>query len=142
MKTKSLIIFFATSIMLLNTVNCNGQPQNKSSDEEIMSMIKSFYTGYITENVKMPPNGSKIFSLKKKYCTTYLINKINNQELDFDPFLKAQDSNIEWLKTLTVKKNVSKKGFYIVSYTDNNKQIIIKLNVIKQNESFKIDSIW
>jgi len=142
MKTKMFMIFFTTSFMLFNMVSCKSQTQNKSSDEEIKNMIKSFYTGYITENVKMPPNGSKIFSLKKQYCTTYLLDKINNQELDYDPFLKAQDANLEWLKTLIVKKDSSKKDFYAVSYTDNNKQIIIKLNVIKQNDSFKIDSIW
>lgn len=136
------MIFFTTILMLFNIVSCKGQPQIETSDEEIMKMIKDFYTNYITENVKMPPDGSKIFSLKKKYCTTYLLEKINNQELDYDPFLKAQDSNIEWLKTLIIKKDPSKKGFYEVSYTDNTKQIVIKLTVIKQNESFKIDSIW
>jgi hypothetical protein len=142
MKTKMLMIFLTASIMLLNVGNCKSQPQNKSSDEEIRNMLKSFYTSYIRENVKMPPNGSKISSVKMKYCTMDLLDKINNEELDFDPFLKAQDSNIDWIKTLIIKKDSSRKDLYDVSYIDNNKPVIVKLNIIKQNKSFKIDSIW
>lgn len=141
MKTKNLITVLTICVLLFNMVTCKSQPQNSSDEEVIIKTIRTFYTGYITENVKMPINGSKILALKKQYCTAMLLDSINNQEIDYDPFLNAQDANLEWLQSLTVQNDTSKNGLYIVSYTDNGKWIVVKLKIIKQNDSFKINSI-
>lgn len=143
MKTKMLMALLAASVVLVISLSCKGnQPQDKSSDEQVLSVLKSFYTSYIAENVKMPPNGPKIISIKEKYCTTSLLDKINSQELDYDPFLKAQDCNAEWLNTLTIKADSTKKGLYNVSYIDNNTQVTVKLVVVRDKESYKISSVW
>lgn len=91
----------------------------------------------------MPPDFEKINSIKKKYCTANLLRKIEKDELDYDPFLNAQDSNIEWIKTLSVKKDTKENNLYYVSYKDtyNGTQIVIKLIVLKEKESYKIDAI-
>ena len=91
----------------------------------------------------MPPNDSIIELIKVKHCTANLINKINREEQDFDPFLNAQDCNIEWLKTLSYKNDERNKNLYYVSYYDNynNVKIIIKLIVVKEKEFYKIDNI-
>jgi hypothetical protein len=141
MKTKILLSFLNLCFMLFITISCKSQPN--SSDEQVLSMLKSFYMSYITENAKMPPNVSKVNSLKEKYCTAKLLRRVEQEELDYDPFLKAQASNTEWLKTLVVKKDKIGNNQYSVSFTDpyNDSQIVIKLIVKIEKESYKIDSI-
>ena len=145
MKTKMLMSLFTLGIILFNMFSCkSNQPQENTSDEQILGMLKSFYSSYITENAKMPLNIAKIKSIEEKYCTINLLSKLENQELDYDPFLKAQDSNIDWLKTLTIKRDSTKQDLYNVSYIEiySNTKVTIKLIVIKQEEFYKIDSVW
>jgi hypothetical protein len=124
-------------------INCHGSQQNYP-EEQIVRMLEFFYVNYITENTKMPPNITKIDSLKERCCTTRLLNKLKEDELDYDPFLKAQDSNTEWLKTLSIKKDLKESNHYQILYLDtyNNSQIKITVIVVKEKESYKIDSIF
>jgi len=128
--------------MLFSAYSCQSN-QPGSTDEQIISMLKDFYTAYIIENAKMPTDYEKINSMKKNYCTANLLNKIEKEEFDYDPFLNAQDSNIEWLNTLTVKKDIKNDNLYKVSYKDtfSGTQVLIKLIVIKEKESYKINAI-
>jgi len=57
-----------------------------TSDEQIVNMLRDFYTSYISENAKMHPNTAKIDSIKAKYCTSNLIHELEDGELDYDPF--------------------------------------------------------
>lgn len=127
--------------MLFSAFSCQSNPPS-STDEQI-SMLKEFYKGYITENAKMPIDFAKVNLMKKKYCTANLLSKIEKEELDYDPFLNAQDSNTEWLKTLSVKKDTNGSNLYQVSYKDtySGKLVVIKLIVIKEKGSYKIDAI-
>jgi hypothetical protein len=61
-----------------------------------------------------------------------LLNKIDKEELDSDPFIDAQDTDIDWVRTFFVDKDAQKHDVYIVSYMDNynKKRTVIKLQVI------------
>jgi len=145
MKTKILISFFTLGVMLFNTFNSKSNPmQDKFSDEQILSMLKSFYTSYIIEYSKEPDDFKKINSIKSKYCTTSLLQKIKKLKLDYDMFLQAHDIDSVMLKTLNIKKDSIRNNLYYVSYLDifNNKTVTIKLIVVKQKELYKIDAVW
>ncbi|HVV55801.1 MAG TPA: hypothetical protein VHC47_10770 [Mucilaginibacter sp.] len=143
MRTR-LSTFFLTLIAIAFNFNNYAQAQNSSSDRKAISMLNFFYTSYITEVSNGNPRTFKrnIDSIQKKYCTTTLLAKIKKKELDTDPFLKAQDSNIEFLKTLVIKKDFKKPNTYIVSYGDNNDKTTIHLVVKEQKEVFKIFDLW
>jgi hypothetical protein len=117
--------------------------QPSSTDKQIVIFLKEFYTNYINENSKMPRNEKNIDKIKRKYCTNNLINKINNEELDFDPFLNAQDCQEEFLKTLSINKGAGEFDTYVVSYMDDysKTKITIELTVVIEKDGFKIDSI-
>ncbi|GAA3922825.1 hypothetical protein GCM10022209_15100 [Chitinophaga oryziterrae] len=95
-------------------------------------MLKQFYTSYITQVASSEGTEKKLDIIKKRYCTAKLLNKIDKEELDSDPFIDAQDADIDWVRTLFVGKDAQKHDVYIVSYMDNynKKRTVIKLQVI------------
>lgn len=133
--------FLITVSMLLNFV-CSAQI-NASNDGAI-TMLRQFYTSYITEESKMSSNEEKLNSIKKQYCTKKILKKIQqDEELEYDPFLHAQDADTDWLKTLTISKDPQKANAYIVSYLSSydKKKIVTKLVVVKEGQGYKIDDI-
>lgn len=127
--------------------------QSQNDDKEIKEMLKEFYTAYITEvsgNASFKLMAERLDSLKKKYCTEILLEKIPSlvEQSNADPIIKAQDSNIAYLKTLTIETNFKNKNQYqyIVSYFDSSnpsiEKTIIHLSVIKEKGNYKIDDVW
>ena len=101
-----------------------------------------------------PVNADKMRLIEKKYLTERLINKVGNPFLNMltnlDPFLKARECDIDWVRTLMVKKNTNKPGSYVATYLyldDYNKpksytKSITYLAVVNENGNIKIDSVW
>jgi len=120
--------------------NCS---YGQSSDSQIVATINSFYIAYITENAKMPVNEAKVDSIKNKYCTAQLVDTLNNKELEYDPFLDAQDCEASWLNSLLVEKDPNLNYVFKVSYLDsyNNTRTVIKLAVVQVGTEYKIDEI-
>ena len=114
-------------------------------------MLKAFYNAYIIlqSDIKPPKvQEEKVDSLLKRYCTSVFLNfygTINGpDELDWDPFLDAQFCSIDWLKSLTIKKDLKRNDLYYVSFikdSSNNELTTIELSVIKEKDIYKIDSL-
>lgn len=119
-------------------------------EKEAEKMLKDFYTNYLTVFATEPPGASsqkKLEMLQKQYCTEAFFKKIPDiiEQTDSDPFLKAQDSDIGYLKTLTVSQDLQKDE-YIVSYIADAAPgekitITIHITVIKEGDNYKIDSV-
>lgn len=141
MKPKLLILFLIAALALLNF----PMPAHAAAPSDAsMEMLKEFYTEYIKEMLKTSSSEKKLHSIRKQYCTIGLLNKIKSAELDYDPFLNAQDVDEDWLKTLSVSKDPQrKKDGYIISLVDNDTKTktTVKLIVIKEKERYKIDAI-
>lgn len=144
---KEILVAFFTGIVIFFYSCCNFAQNNLSEDQQIRDMLKEFYKIYITQIDKGPINRKKENSIKKKYCTTRLLEAIkNDKELDYDPLIDAQDADIESLKTLSIKKNIGIASGYIVTYEssskyDNYEKTSIKLTVVKEKDGYKIDSV-
>lgn len=138
---KFRIVLFFTFVSLFSSKISFSQ--SSFSDEQAIKMLKSFYTEYIGEISIMPMNEEKVQKIKNKYCSEKLINTLNAQEFDNDPFINAQDCEIELLKILNFKKKVKTDNTFIVSYLDNATRnlISIELIVIITDEIYKIDDI-
>jgi hypothetical protein len=140
MKKKVRYFSVFISLILVVVFNC-AQAQSNDSHAQALEMIKGFYTSYITDMDK--GDISKLDGLQKKSCTTNLLHKIQklSEQSGADPFLKAQDSNIKFLSSLTVEKDLKREGHYMVSYGTKEK-VVINLTVVKVNGSYKIDAAW
>ena len=139
-------IFFVCLLLLSTAVS---KAQNKVTDTQAISMLRKFYTAYITTvaNDQSRIMNEKLSLLKSQYCTKKVLVKIPKivEQTDSDPFLKAQDSDVSVLKTLSITRNFKKPNLYTVFYSFknefSNEKIIINLVVINQNGSLKIDNI-
>ena len=140
MKSQFLTSCFVSFLLFFGTY-CQGQ--NKSSNDSAATMLKQFYTSYITAS-EQSLDEKKLDLIKKQYCTKRILNRIaKDEELDADPFVQAQDTNIDWLRTLVINKDAQKSNVYNVSYEDTytKKRIVIKLLVVKEGQKYKIDNI-
>jgi hypothetical protein len=107
-------------LVLWLCINCSKaqKVQDDYSEEKIRIMLKTFYTMYITENSKIPGNGKKLDSLKKRYGTLDFIESINRkiakQELDVDPFLKGQMAESPTLMNSLNSGRVTSINYFIM----------------------------
>jgi len=146
MKKLSLILLFVAGAFL-------SKAQNNVADAQAIQMLKEFYIAYNSEwisTVNPYPLQKKLDSLRRKYCTIQLRNKLKKMDLDHDELINDQYTDIKHLKTLTVIKDPIKTNGYIVSYIaptfdPTNKpveeKIVIHVMVAKENGGFKIASV-
>ena len=145
---RNRIYLYALLLLVVLKSSCM-YGQASSDEKQIIGMLKSFYTEYMTtlskDDVRL--SVKKIHSLQKTYCTQKLLKKLPmlSEQIDADPFLQAQDSNIDYIKTLSIVKSQKIFNQYIVSYIDiyspNKIKVIIYLTIVKEKNGFKIDSI-
>lgn len=137
--------------------NSYGQAHKNSIKKEAESMLIDFYTNYITVFATEPPGLSsqkKLEVLQKLYCTEELFKKIPFivEQTDADPFLKAQDCDINWLQTLNIIEDKQSHNEYIVSYSydqlvDANSDktvkavVTIRATLVRDGNNFKISSL-
>lgn len=116
--------------------------QGVRADKGAAEMLNHFYTNYITLIASDSDTHKRQEALQRKYCTDRLLAALPKlmEKLDADPFLNAQDSRMEDLKTLSVKENQQRAGDYFVSY--GNPKVLINLRVVDAGGEYKIDSVW
>lgn len=129
-------VFF---IIFIIAVSCNEKIDHSS---EIENRLKIFYNEYIKELDNMPINQKKIDLIKQLYITDSLLAMIEQEHLDYDPLLKAQDVNTEMLNTLKILKieRLKYSICYFSSYKNN--EICIIVSVLKTDKGYKINNIF
>lgn len=136
--------FLIMSLIFITGNNC-AQAQNTPADK-VITMLKDFYTAYMTQFPDISPSRKqKLQAILKKYCTVNLIKKIPKlaDQIDSDPILNAQDSDAAWAKSLVIEKDPKKADVFAVSYRDGgNTLTTIHLKVVKQNDTYKVDTVW
>jgi hypothetical protein len=119
-----------------------GKNDSDYASEEAIQMISNFYKEYITINSGDLADEKELSKIKKKYCTARLLDFIANEELDYDIIVDAQDYDMEWVKTLSVTKELPEGDTYIVKFSSSGQtEKSIKVKVQKENNTWKIDSI-
>ena len=120
----------------------------KEETDEATKMILEFYDKYIRLQDKMPCLDKREFCeeelirIKKRYLSSKLIKKIEpTEDRDMDYIVDAQDTFIEWLDSIKVKKINSKRyNVYLFNFYDN-RYDSIQLKVAKKKDRYIIDDI-
>jgi len=156
MKIKFLKYFVIINLLLLNT--CIACIQNNNDDKEIMQMLKTFYIAHNSLWINTKDNfvlKKKSDSLNQKYCSLKLINKLKKEfkegGLDIDLLTNDEGADENSLKTLIVKKIMTKANSFIITYDYSTmspaykpitKNVIIHVTVVMEKGSYKIDNVW
>lgn len=87
-----------------------------TSDKNI-EILQVFYKQYIIEQSKMLDNKrEKIDSLKSIYCSNELLTTLSKLELDYDPYLDAQDCDESDLKRMSIEIENADSAIYRVMF--------------------------
>ncbi len=133
-----------TCLILLLLLQVAVKAQNYNySEKEVIAMLRTFYTGYINETVKL--NSDQADTIVKKYCTALLQKQLYDVDIDYDVLLDGQFCETDWLKTMTIHKDRNADDIYFVrfSYNSDGRKIYkkIKLQIIKDNLKYKINKV-
>ena len=140
MKNKISILFLIGSMLFFSSCT-NGQSSIDTVNAAKIAMLKSFYTEYITEFSIGDPKKAGL--IQKKYTTSGLRHKWDSLQIDYDPYLKGQDSDTSFIKTLQITKDLTKPNVYIVTYLDNvPSKATIYLKIVCDSTGYKIDDVW
>ncbi len=140
---------FLVCILFTFSSSCGQTIQKNYTEKAAEKMLRDFYTNYFNVFVEPPSASSqkKLEMLQKQFCTESFYKKIPEiiEQTDGDVFLKAQDSDIKYLKSLTISKDLQREE-YIVSYIADampEEKITITLHVTLVNEgnNYKISSV-
>ena len=116
----------------------------KEETDEATKMILEFYDKYIRLQDKMLCHDcqEELIRIKKRYLSNKLIKKIKpTEDRDMDYIVDAQDTFIEWLDSIKVKKINSKRyNVYLFNFYDN-RYDSIQLKVAKKKDRYIIDDI-
>lgn len=92
------------------------------SNPEAVKMLTTFYHAYLDEIVTatdLPASEKRLDSLRMAYCDPKLIAHNNaafeNEELDYDPFINAQDADESMRDSVTIKYVENSNNQYEVS---------------------------
>lgn len=123
-----------------DTISSSQQAQLRG-----MEMLREFYTLYITENDKMKRDDLRIATIKEKYVTPKLIAKIDSAmlyyNLDYDPFVNAQDYDTAWIKTLEIAPVLERTNTFDICYTYNrNSKSCTTVVLVESEGKYMIDN--
>jgi len=145
---KVLIFVFYLLFGIFSSFGQTSETETTKVKMEIKTLY-SFYNEYfkLFNQIPSSTNLKKLKMLQKKYCTISFYKKIPLliEQQGADVFLKAQDSDIDYFKSLKIEKDL-KSSEYLVTYFSNgliNERITISIHVqlIKQGNQYKINSV-
>ena len=123
----------------------------KSKDSSVIvshiapeDFIKEFYSAYISANLKMPIDYKQVDAIVDASCSRYMIAHLDTAEMEYDPFLNAQDVFDAWQTHIQVNAHDSMPQCYWVHLDDpqnSNASVVILLRLKQEGESYKIDQV-
>jgi hypothetical protein len=125
-----------------DSIKLSAPETSNNREEKAIQTLKDFYTAYISDCDSPAGNSETRSTIKNKYLTKRLSDKLENTYPDYDPLIQAQDCDRETLKTLEVKPETEQENVYCVYYTWlDGKKIQIKLRLVEENGCLLIDAV-
>jgi len=122
-----------------------GQLDDRIDDgDRIEKLVRSFYSSYM-EEVATSADNEKLEILREMFMTGELQSRLydigDDEILPADPVLNAQDSDIAWIKTLTIEPIPNLPNSFLVCYTAVTKKICLIVTVAKIDYEYYITDI-
>ena len=149
MRFSMTILFLMTCMFLISDLSIGQVPTDSATTHQVINVLTTFYNNYITlgdYHIDSKTSVKRQDSLINKYCTQNLLNWLQSDsinEYEGDPFVNTNGGyDKRWLTTLLIARDSIDTNVYIVSFLGYKNEIVkIKLRIVRQNDSYKIDSI-
>ena len=131
-------LFILTCLLITTYGFANGQANKEKTD-----FLIEFYKSYLIACDNFKTSHEQLKLLKSKNCTERLLSYLDNNQLDYDPFLDAQDCDMKWLESLNVKPLNKTDNVFVMSYNTGwqDKVVKLKLTILKSDGHYKIDGL-
>lgn len=146
-RTKYILFNLTLWLLVSCTLDHKQSQESKSnttsdiSHNEEVEFVKKFYEAYIIDFERIPTDENATETLLNKYCTAKMIDKVYDEDLDYDLFLNAQDVDENLRNSITyTSKSANIVQVRYVSIYDSS---VTKVNVylLKDKNNFKVDSV-
>ena len=142
---KIKLLFITLFVITFNLSSCQKKTKPNCALNERIIHVEKFYKEHITGW----NNYDEYMEISKKYCSSNLFNKINEMletyELDYDPFINAQDVSDDILDYLKVISIDDERELFEVSFRypvqKESERTRIKLKVVCTTDGYKIDGV-
>jgi len=117
------------------------------SNDTLADVVHDFYLFYIHEGFEKLKPCSKMKDTLEKYCTPSFLRRISeDEEIDVDPFILAQDIDGSWRESMTIQKcSGNNPAAYKVCLWQNvyagNKPHCLKVLLEQVQGRWKIDNV-
>jgi hypothetical protein len=146
---KYIVVFIVLVLAACNNTERvsvgNNQATVNNTDDSITSFLYDFYSFYIHKCFEENSSFRDIQHDLQTYCTPKFLNGIlEDDEIDSDPFVDAQDYVEDWRETMTVQKASDSSNVYVVClWTDNysGKDHCVKVYLAQIDGKWKIDNV-
>lgn len=144
---KTIHLFFTLLLVSFQAINAQDKALTIDHTQEHIQFLEDFYAEYLSG--PDVPNPEKRIRVRKKYCSSNLVDKINemkkNRRLSYDPFINAQDYPPTILNHIKIEKQEEEKNVYMMSYPHDFHVEVeltqIKLEVINTVDGCKIAAV-
>ena len=126
-------------VILIFTISCKKHDEKNKTESSIIDtkietesnskeILNTFYVAYLREfnNPNLKESEKNLDSLKNEYCKKGLLDSISNEfvnnELDYDPFINAQDVSEKMIESLSIENVSGQKNKFRVKFHDNNSE--------------------
>ena len=145
-------IAFLCALILFVPEACNEKSATTKAADTTVALsqsgaeefIKNFYSAYISTQLKMPVDFRQADAIVDAACSKTLIEYLDTADLDYDPFLNAQDVFEAWQTHISIVPHDSLPLCYWVHLEDpqnSNASAIVLIRLRQEEENFKIDQL-
>lgn len=130
------ILGCSSSVQTMDSKEQSNKETSNFDDSKGIEMLNAFYSEYLPL-VENSINNSEIESLQAHYCTKAFMQKLEKLEIDYDPFINAQDASAESVGSLKIQRVSDREKTFSVSYiypgNEVPNEIILTLEIVDGN---------
>lgn len=140
-----VVLVFAACTNTDRVLVSNNSATLKNANDSISSFLYDFYTFYIHKCFEENGSFRDMQHELQTYCTPKFLRTIlEDDEIDCDPFIEAQDIVENWRQTMTVQKHNSDNDMYVICLWRDEyarKDHCVKVFLVQNEGNWKIDDV-
>ena len=103
--------------------------------------LAAFYRGYLAASSKVPVDAAQVDALRRAHVTAAFQKKLQQAELDADPFLNAQDVDEGWAAQVRVAADGAPDRYRVCLGAEGPAAHCVLVRVVLEANAWRIDGV-